>query len=77
MPSDKGPEDPRKKSEKKVATDIEIVRFLIKHINEPCETPEGYSVRGTYIREAKSLLLTIKDPEAKSELEEVINKYSV
>ncbi len=63
-------------AEKKVATDIELARFLIKHLDQPCEDLEGNNVRNVYLREAKKVLPTIVDVEARKLLEESIERYS-
>ena len=60
-----------------MATDMELVLVLIRHINEPCEDLEGNNIRDFYIREAKSVLPTIQNVTAKEMLEEVIQRYSV
>jgi len=57
------------------ATDMELVFGLIQHIEKPCEDLEGNNIRDFYIREAERILNTIQNPDARSMLEEIINKY--
>ena len=71
------PEDPKKKPEQKVATDTGIVLKLIEHINEPCTDEAGRNLRDFYIKEAKRVLPTLTNLEAKKTLKEGIQKYSV
>jgi hypothetical protein len=61
---------------KEEATDLELVLFLIKHIENPCEDPSKNNIREFYIEEAKKALDTIQDPGAKKTLENAIKKYS-
>ena len=61
---------------KETATDIELVLFLIKHIENPCEDPGKNNIRDFYLGEAKRALDTIQDPGAKKTLEDTIKKYS-
>lgn len=58
------------------ATDMELAEFLIGHIDNPCEDLQGNNIRDFYIREAKKVLDTMQDLEAKKKLEDAINKYS-
>lgn len=59
-----------------IATDAEIASFLIQHINNPCEDLQGNNIREIYIREAKNVLNTFQDPQARKLLEDTIKKYS-
>jgi len=61
---------------KEKATDMELVQFLIGHINNPCEDSHGNNLRDFYIKEAKKVLDKIQDLEAKKTLEDIIQKYS-
>lgn len=61
---------------KEKASDAESVLILIKHIENPCENLQGNNIRAFYIGEAKRILDTIRDPEMKKLLEEVIEKYT-
>ncbi len=61
---------------KEEATDLELVLFLIKHIENPCEDSSKNNIRDFYIGEAKKALDTIQDPGAKKTLENTIKKYS-
>ena len=56
-------------------TDMELVLFWIRHIEEPCEDGQGNNVRSVYLREAKKLLPKLTNTFAKKMLEEVIKKY--
>ena len=62
---------------KEEMTDMELVLFLIKHIEEPCEDKDGNNVRSVYLREAKRVLETKKFDNlfAKKFLEKTIEKY--
>lgn len=65
--------------ETKEATDIELVLFLIKHIDNPCEAKAGEkmeNIRDFYLNEAKQLLSTITNNDAKVMLIEKIREYS-
>lgn len=58
------------------ATDMEMVLFYQRHIEEPCVEPRtGKNLRDFYIREATRILPTLTNPVAKSMLEETIEMY--
>jgi hypothetical protein len=61
---------------KEEATDLELVLFLIKHIENPCEDLSKNNIRDFYIGEAKKSLDTVRDPGARKMLEDTIKKYS-
>jgi len=61
---------------KEKATDMEFALFLIQHINNPCEDPQGNNLRDFYIKEAQKSLDTFQDQETKQVLEDAIKKYS-
>jgi len=65
------------------ATDIQLVTFLIEHIENPCTVDVGNEqekdirdIRYFYIEEAKKALEKITNPYAKELLEKEIEKYN-
>lgn len=59
------------------ATDQELANFLIYHIENPCvDMQTGLNIRGFYVREAKRIVGTFKDSNARKSLENNIRKYS-
>jgi len=59
-----------------VATDMEIVMNLIKHIDNPYVDGQGNSAREVYVEEARNVLDTLTNPEAKKMLEDAIKEHS-
>lgn len=59
---------------KEPATDMEMALILAKHIDNPCEDEQGNNIRDFYIREAKKVLETMQDPDAKKFLENAISE---
>jgi len=66
------------------ATDMEVVLFYSRHIDNPCEVtvpakdgqPEKVvNIRASYIRGAKEALLKMTNPEAKELLKQKIAQY--
>lgn len=62
--------------ENQKATDMEMALFLAGHIKNPCEDLQGHNIRDFYIREAKKIMKSFKDTEAKKLLEDIIKIYS-
>ena len=63
------------------ATDIEMVLFLIRHIDNPCgfeHKGEAFNIREVYLREAMKLLdnHNFENPYARKLLERRIREYS-
>ena len=62
-----------------IATDIEMASFLVGHIDNPCEVEVApgqiENIRGVYIREAKRLLPTMTNPEARDLLHKKIQQF--
>jgi hypothetical protein len=60
-------------------TDIEIARFLVDHIDNPCESEvqpgQFENIRDFYIKEAEKMLEKMTNPEAKRLLEIKIQEY--
>jgi len=81
--SEREPENQHEKEPKERASDREIVDFIIKHIDSPCEVNIGeevHNIREFYIREAERFLdegnkQKIKDPKQIERLKEKIQKY--
>lgn len=59
-----------------IASDIEVTSFFIQHIKYPCEDLAGNNIRNFYIREARRILPSFTNEEAKSLLEDIIARYS-
>ena len=55
--------------------DMQMALFFIKHIEASCDDGSGHNLRDFYIMEAKSVLETMNNPEAKALLQEMIEKY--
>ena len=62
---------------KEKATDMALALYLIGHIEKPCEYEEGKNIRDFYIREAKRVLPTFQNQEARALLEKFIQKYAI
>jgi len=60
---------------KEQATDMEMALILAKHIDNPCEDEQGNNIKDFYIREAKKVLETMQNPDAKKILENAINEH--
>ena len=62
------------------ATDIEAVTFLNRHIDNPCEVEVApgqiENIRDFYLRNARNLLPTLTNPDAKRLLEMKIEEYT-
>ena len=71
------PEENRQEERK--VTDMELALFYATHIDNPCEAevePGKFeNIRKFYLREAKKVLLKIKEPSAKRFLELKIKEY--
>lgn len=65
-----------KPPDKERATDMAVAKFLIFHIENPCEDLQGNNIRGFYIREARRILPSFTDDTARHLLEAAIVKYS-
>ena len=67
------------KEEEPRATDMELALFYATHIDNPCvaevEPGKFRNIREFYLREAKSALLKMKEPNAKRFLELKIKEY--
>jgi hypothetical protein len=61
---------------REVASDMAYALFLIKHIEEPCEDAHGNNIRDFYIREAKKVLPTFTNSDAKKVLQDAIDMHS-
>ena len=57
------------------ASDMEMALSMIGYISEPVPDAQGHSTRDFYIAEAKRAMETFTDEDAKSVLQEVIQKY--
>ncbi|MDP1884051.1 MAG: hypothetical protein Q8L10_01665 [Candidatus Moranbacteria bacterium] len=62
--------------EGEVATDMEVAMNLIKHIDNPYVDGQGNSAREVYVEEARNVLDTLTNPEAKKMLEDAIKEHS-
>ena len=62
------------------ATDIEVVTFLNRHIDNPCEVEvapgQMKNIRVFYLREARNILPKLTNPHAKRLLEMKIGEYT-
>ena len=60
---------------REMATDIELAMGLIQHIEEPCRAPTGDNIREFYLKEARRVLETMKNSDAKALLQEAVERY--
>lgn len=59
------------------ATDQELANFLIYHIENPCvDLQTRLNIKDFYVREAKRVIGTFNDLNARTFLEKNIRKYS-
>ncbi len=81
--SEKEPRNQQEEEPKERASDREIVDFIIKHIDNPCEVNIGeevHNIREFYIREAERFIDEnnkgkITDPEQIERLRKKIQEY--
>lgn len=52
-------------------TDQKIADFFVRHLQDPCECPEG-NIGEFYIREAGKVILTFSNEEAIEQLSQAI-----